>query len=133
MTTQRNGITQPVAGQVDYPSGRAAITAAPVDIRVEGRLRIDSAIREHIQERLGRKLAKYSQRIERTAVRLVDVNGPRGGIDTECRIRVVLTGLPSIVLEERATSALEAFDLAASGVPSAVQRALDREYGHRPS
>jgi hypothetical protein len=36
------------------------------------------------------KLGKSATSIERVSVRLTDVNGPRGGVDQRCRIKVVI-------------------------------------------
>ena len=57
--------------------------------------------------------------IERVSVRIRDVNGPAGGIDTECRIKVVLSGLPSVVVSHQAAK-----------VEAAVNRALDSAERH---
>ena len=48
-----------------------------------------------VRRQLGMKLGKFGQAIERVSVRVEDVNGLRGGVDTECRIKVVLSGLSS--------------------------------------
>jgi len=39
-----------------------------------------------VRARLGRGLDPFTTRIERGTVRFEDVNGPKGGIDTVCRI-----------------------------------------------
>jgi hypothetical protein len=50
------------------------------------------------------KLGKFTSSIERITVRLSETNGPKGGRDQICQIKVVLSGLPSIVVEERAAA-----------------------------
>ena len=131
MPTQRSAFPEQVPRPVKREGGRTDTGSTPVNIRVDRGLTVDDAGREHIRTRLGRALSKHAQHIERTTVRLLDVNGPRGGVDTVCRIKVVLTGLASVVVEERGATALEAFDLAANGVPRAVGRALERVEGRR--
>jgi hypothetical protein len=59
-------------------------------------------------------------------VRVKDVNGPRGGVDQLCRIKVVLDGLPSVVVENRDASPGAAIDAALSGAEKAVRRTLLR-------
>jgi hypothetical protein len=54
------------------------------------------------------------------------VNGPRGGIDQRCRIKVVLSRLPSVVVEHRAASLRDAINGALSGSERAVRRAVRR-------
>lgn len=76
--------------------------------------------------RLGRRLAKYASSIERATVRFEDVNGPRGGIDILCRVKIVLDGLPSVVVEKRAPEAIDAVVPAAEAVSRALRRVLQR-------
>jgi ribosome-associated translation inhibitor RaiA len=82
--------------------------------------------RAYIRSKLGRHLGKFAGSIERVSVRTKDVNGPRGGTDRLCRIKVVLSGLPSIVLERTDSSLVAAVDGALTGVERAVRRALRR-------
>ena len=127
MQTQRVAFPEQLPRSDKRQSGRTSAASTTVNIRADKTVTVDEATREHIRARLGRQLGKFALRIiERTTVRFTDVNGPRGGVDVTCRIKVVLTGLPSVVLEERGTAPREAFDLAAPGVERAVRRALNR-------
>src|SRR5262245_21033144 len=82
--------------------------------------------RAYIRHKLGRRLGKFARSIERVSVRTEDVNGPRGGVDRVCRIKVVLRGLPSVVFEKRHVSLNAAAELALDGAERAVRRALRR-------
>jgi ribosome-associated translation inhibitor RaiA len=104
--------------------GRAA--APPAHLRVFG-VELDPDDRAYIQRKLGMKLGKFASSIDRVSVRVEDVNGPRGGIDHECRIKVVLSGLPSVVLIERDASLAAAIDRALAGSERAVRRAVRRK------
>ena len=88
--------------------------------------KMGSVGRDHVRRKLGVKLGKFSSSIERVSVRIKDVNGPRGGVDQLCQIKVVLHGLPSVVFENRDTSLNAAVDVALSGVQRAVRRATQR-------
>jgi hypothetical protein len=44
------------------------------------------------------------------SVRVRDLNGPRGGVDQACRVKVVLTGMPSVVFENQDASPGAAID-----------------------
>ena len=79
-----------------------------------------------IRRKLRRRLGKFARSIERVSVRTEDVNGPRGGIDRVCRIKIVLKGLPSVLFERRESSLNVAVDGALAGVERAVRRALQR-------
>jgi len=104
---------------------RAPFPGGPPDIRSLG-VEIDDDDRSYIQRKLGMKLGKFASSIERVSVRMEDTNGPRGGIDQICRIKVVLSGLPSVIVEIRDASLEAAIDGALAGAERAVRRALKR-------
>ena len=49
---------------------------------------VTPAMREQVQHRLHLALGRFANRIDGVAVRLTDVNGPRGGVDVHCRMQV---------------------------------------------
>jgi CBS domain-containing protein len=106
-------------------AGRNATIAIPAHIRVSGH-RLSRAKREDIRRKLGFKLGKYGSAIERVTVRFTDVNGPRGGIDQLCRIKVVLSELPSVVVESKNNSTDAAAQAALAATERAVRRRLQR-------
>jgi len=105
--------------------GRASTSQIPANIRVD-RVALDDDDRVYIRRRLGEMLGKHASSIERVTVRVRDVNGPRGGVDLLCRIKVVLNDLPSVVVEEQAASFRPAFVGALAGIEQAVRRTLQR-------
>ena len=118
----------PLPSRLPKASKRAGSTEAsriPAHIRAaQGEL--GSSDRDYIRRKLGTKLGKFASSIERVSVRIEDVNGPRGGVDQLCRIKVVLRGLSSVVFESRDASLNAAVDGALSGVERAVRRTLQR-------
>lgn len=117
----------PMAASVPRPAkreaGRKAVADTPAHIRAIG-VPLDEGDRAYLRRKLGRKLGKVAPRIERTSVRIEDVNGPRGGIDKRCRIKVVLSGLPSVVVEERDRVLQAAMDRALRRTERAVMQAV---------
>jgi sigma 54 modulation/S30EA-like ribosomal protein len=105
--------------------GRTMALRTPLTIRTSG-LPIDPDLRERIRLRLGWRLGKFALRIERLTVRFEDVNGPRGGRDVSCKIKVVISGLPSVVVSEVAGDAREAFDRLDDRVERVVRGAIQR-------
>ncbi len=103
-------------------AGRTAAAATPLVIRTS--IDLDDALRDDVRRRLARKLGAQAHHVERVSVRFDDLNGPKGGIDTVCRITAALTGHPSIVVEERAAEAALAFRRAADVVGRTLRRAL---------
>ena len=106
-------------------SGRAGARIVPTHIRVFG-TRLTEERRTRIRQNLGKKLGKFAASIERVSVRVKDVNGPRGGIDQLCRIKVVLRNLPSVVFEKVDPSLDAAIEGALDGTERAVRRTLQR-------
>ena len=53
---------------------------------------IDDDEQAYVRRKLGIKLGKFATSIERISVRVTDMNGPRGGVDQVCNIKVVLAG-----------------------------------------
>lgn len=80
----------------------------------------------YAERTLQSKLSKFASHVLRGSVRFEDVNGPRGGVDTVCRVKVMLKNLEPVIVEERATGAREAVDIVADGVERAVRRAVER-------
>jgi len=97
----------------------------PAHVRVTG-VDLSADDREYIRRKLGMKLGKFALSIERVTVRLRDVNGPRGGVDHQCRVKVVLSGLPSVVVEVRNESMQGAIDAAMTAAARSVRKALQR-------
>ncbi len=131
------GTSARFATKVSRPKKRAtgrsaAVSATPLNVRPSG-VTLDPATRRWVEARTGRQLGKFADHIERVSVRFKDLNGPRGGSgDMMCRTKVVLSHLPSVIVEERAESAREAFDLAAASVLRAVRKAVDKAAARLP-
>ena len=85
--------------------------------------------RAYIRHRVDRHIGKLESSVERVSVRLEDVNGPRGGVDKVCRAKVMVKGLPPVVVERRHQSARAAVD----GTMDATERAVRKILGRRRS
>lgn len=103
----------------------------PLNIRTSG-LKLGDALRDVVVRRIQRQLGKFEYHLSRVTVRFRDVNGPRGGVDSEVAIKAVLTGAPSVVAKARSAEPREAFDEAARVVTRAVRKGLDKLGWSRP-
>lgn len=98
----------------------------PAFVRVSGvELREDDL--RYIRRKLGMKLGKFADSIERVSIRLEDINGPRGGVDQLCRIKVMLIGLPTVIIEKQA----HAINVAVDGALDVAQKSVRREVQRR--
>ena len=125
MSTKR----APFASRIPRPAKLRVVRHAASDIPAHIRA-VDTSIeaedRAELRHKLGAKLGKFAPAIERVSVRIKDVNGPRGGVDKVCRIKVVLSGLPSVVVEQQHASLQLAIDGALRRTERAVRQSVQR-------
>ena len=110
---------------VKRASGRTDTLRTPAHVRVIG-VDLDDEDRAFVRRKLGMKLGKFAMSIERVTVRVTDSNGPRGGVDQVCNVKVVLSGLPSVVVERRDVALQGAIAVALRATEQAVRRSLGR-------
>ena len=97
----------------------------PIHIRA-AQAQFGSHATDYVQRKLCAKLARFGSSIERISVRVKDLNGPRGGVDQLCRIKVVMRGQASVIFESRESSMNAAVDVALAGAQRAVRRMTER-------
>jgi hypothetical protein len=114
VAAQRSSLPTTLPRPVKLTRDRTHTVSPPAHVRVLG-VEMDDDDRDSIARKLGVTLGKFASSIERITVRLSDTNGPKGGRDQICQIKVVLSGLPTIVVEE-----------GNSALPNAVGRAMKR-------
>lgn len=87
---------------------------------------ISRAVEGHVERRLSASLQRFFGRVERVTVRLMDLNGPRGGIDKRVRVAVGIAGAPDVVVQESSPDLYHAIDAAASRAKRSVARVIDK-------
>lgn len=97
----------------------------PVSVRT-GACRVDAGLREAIENCVHWTLRRYAKRIRDVRVWLDDVNGPRGGIDSLCRIQVRLAGPGTSTVESRAGTVHAAVAMAIDRAKKTIDRKLKR-------
>lgn len=103
--------------------------AVGAQLSVNAKATVGAGFQELIARRLEASLRGVEARIERVVVRFEDLNGPKGGPDTSCRIQVALHGQPLIVVEARGEGEAHAFRLAIPRFASALERRRGRDRG----
>lgn len=96
-----------------------------VEIRSQN-LHVDKATETHVELRMQYALEQFNSWITRVSVHLEDVNGPRRGVDKQCRILVNLKGGKTIKIEDLDVDIIAAVNRAADRVGQAVSREVDR-------
>jgi ribosome-associated translation inhibitor RaiA len=127
--TTTNVRRAPLPASIPRPVKRTSTRQSPwrvtAHVRVFGAA-LDHDEREYVARKLGMKLGKFASSIERVSVRVTDVNGPRGGADQRCRVKVVLSGLPSVVVERQDATREVAIDTALRATEESVRRVIRR-------
>ena len=123
-------MTAPVARSTRRKFGRTVAKQTPTYICSMGSA-LDEVHRDHLRRKLHRMVEKFGSAIERTSVRLEDVNGPRGGIDKRCQVKIVVRGLPTVYVDERDSSVQAAMDRALGRANHAVRQALQQRLKRR--
>jgi hypothetical protein len=100
--------------------GRTSVESTPISIRGDGPVLPEA--RDRMRKKLARRIGHAAPMIERGTIRFEDINGPRGGVDKICRIKLVLSGHRSIQAEERGVSVEPAFERASSKVQQALEQ-----------
>lgn len=105
--------------------GRTDAATTPLAVHTQG-VPIRAPLEAYLHAKLGARLGKYTSHIERVTARFVDINGPRGGVDKTCRLRITSPELGALVIESAAADVGVALDEAAARAARTVARALQR-------
>ncbi len=100
-----------------------------IDIQTNG-FDLTHGLREHTERRLRFALSWASQDVSKVAVRLLDINGPRGGNDKRCCIQIPLPGTADVMIEDTESDLYIAIDRAADRAERALARRLERQREH---
>ena len=122
---QRAPMPASIPRPVKRESGRTDPLRTPAHVRLIG-VDLDDDEQAYVRRKLGMKLGKFATSIERISVRVTDMNGPRGGVDQVCNVKVVLSGLPSVVIQRRHVALQAAIDDALRATERAVRRSVGR-------
>lgn len=98
-----------------------------MNLEVQGvNVPISRAVEHHVERRIGSSLRRFFGRVQRVTVRLMDLNGPRGGVDKRVRVAVGIAGGPDVVVQESSSDLYRAVNLAAARAKQSVARALGK-------
>jgi hypothetical protein len=111
--------------------GRTGTRQTPLSIRGDPRMDADAA--RQARTKVTRALGSMAPRIERITIRFEDVNGPRQGVDTLCRIKAVVSGEGSLVVQEKGKNPTHALALATPRMKRSLRQLFDRRGGKMPA
>ena len=84
-------------------------------------------IRNYLKRRLEFSLGKRSDSIHVVKVALSDINGPKGGQDKRCKLKVIISKLPPIFIKDTHESIYSAIDSACDRAARIVNRRLSMQ------
>jgi len=94
-------------------------------VEIRGRdLEVTDALRIFTERRLRVALDRFDDRIEEIEASVADLNGPRGGIDKECRLRALLVRGGEVVARATDADSYSAIVQAVHRLGGRVARAL---------
>lgn len=89
-------------------------------------LSISEPLFTHVARKVNFAVRRFASRVEHVVVRLVDVNGPKGGPDKRCRIVARLSSGRSVIVEATDADAYASASQAATRLGERVSRSLTR-------
>jgi putative sigma-54 modulation protein len=94
---------------------------------------LTEALRSHIERRIRFALGRSTDQVRSVNVNLSDLNGPRGGEDKRCQVRVAAAGVAGVIVEDVEADLYVAIDRAADRAGRTLERRLTRSHEHRDS
>jgi ribosome-associated translation inhibitor RaiA len=88
-------------------------------------IELTADLEEFVKRRIHFALGRFAGRIKSVSVRLADMNGPRGGVDKRCDIRVDVGLRKEVIVCEQHDNIHEAVAFAVQRADRAVQRQLE--------
>lgn len=82
--------------------------------------------RDNVERCLEFAFDRFSTHVRSVDTTFTDVNGPRGGVDVQCRMKILLHGKGDIIVEGKGTSVEAIIAETADRAAIAISRRLDR-------
>ncbi len=90
------------------------------------RVNVDEELRSFIDERVHHAFDRFEDRVRQVRFRLRDVNGPKGGVDQECNVMLILHPRGELIVEEKGETVHATVSSAIDRASHALARHLDK-------
>jgi ribosomal subunit interface protein len=98
-----------------------------MELEIRGQnMRVGDRLHEQVERQMNFALGQFESWISAATVHLEDVNGPKGGIDKQCRVLVNLKGGKTLKVEDLDADIGIAINRAADRVGQVVGREVDK-------
>jgi putative sigma-54 modulation protein len=88
---------------------------------------LTKALRSYIERKLKSSLSNCTDHVKRVAIRLSDINGPKGGEDKLCQIQIKMAGTSDIIIKNTKEDMYAAIDHATDRAECAMIRKVGRQ------
>jgi putative sigma-54 modulation protein len=94
-------------------------------------VKLDESLLDHVDRRFRFALDRLESEVSSVLIKLGDVNGPKGGVDKQCKVLVKLASGGNLVLRERSEDVYQSVSRASDRVKRLVRRRIDRRKSRR--
>ncbi|WP_257455433.1 ribosome hibernation-promoting factor, HPF/YfiA family [Archangium lipolyticum] len=90
-------------------------------------LDLTDSLRDYANQHLVEPIARYiDDEATEIEIAMVDINGPKGGVDQECRVTVRMPGFAGIHITETAETMFQAIDATRDRLEKTVKRTVEK-------
>ncbi|HYO56649.1 ribosome hibernation-promoting factor, HPF/YfiA family [Archangium sp.] len=90
-------------------------------------LELTDSLRDYANQHLVDPIAKYiDDEATEVEIALVDINGPKGGVDQECRVTVRMPGFAATHITATAETMFQAIDSARDRLENTIKRTVEK-------
>lgn len=87
---------------------------------------ITDAMRQHIERKLRFTLTRIRSHIQSVSIRLEDINGPKGGLDKCCTLKILISNTPAVIIKDVQEDMYQAIDTALHRLNNVATRKIER-------
>jgi putative sigma-54 modulation protein len=90
-------------------------------------LELTESLRDYATRHLVDPIARYIEdEASEIEIALVDINGPKGGVDQECRVTVRMPGFAGMHITETAETMFQAIDATRDRLEKTIKRTVEK-------
>lgn len=97
-----------------------------IEVRAQG-FALTDALVSHTERAIEKALGRFSRRVTLVSAKLIDENGPRGGVDKRCQLEVTVPRQEKLLVDEQHADLYAGIDVAAERASRLVARLVERQ------
>jgi putative sigma-54 modulation protein len=98
-----------------------------MELEIRGQnVRVGNELHDHVERQMNFALGQFESWLSGVSVQLEDVNGPKGGIDKQCRVLANIKGGKTVKIEDVDEDFIVAVNRAADRLGHAISREVEK-------